>query len=108
MRQRGIGDRDKLLKGLFLDLLVHKLTCSKVQCRENSSKSTRNINGGTKLTRFRVRARGADVEAGFSWDRAVGRSYYSLVELSSNPAGSAQVGDKSELSINLKPLALFW
>lgn len=96
------------LRGLYLDLLVHKLTCSKLQYRENSSKNTRNLHGVTKLTRFRVRARGAEVEAVFCWDRTVGRSHYSLVELSSNSAGSAQVDAKSELSINLKPLALFW
>lgn len=75
MRQRATGDGGILLRGLCMDSLTHKLTCSGLQCRGSSSPGDRAIWGGTELTSFRTRA-----------GVAGGRTALSFVEPSPNPA----------------------
>ena len=48
-----------LLKGPCMDLITDRLTHSEFQCWGSSLKVTRDTQGGTNLSGFRVRARGA-------------------------------------------------
>ena len=83
-----------------MDSFTHKLICSGVQCRGSSSKSARDMQGGTELTSITGRAGG------------VGRGQSSSPGMEA-PAGTMallsptslslrqQVSAKSELSITL-------
>ena len=53
VRQRAAGDQDALLEEP-----MNGLTSSGLQCRCSNSKSTREIQGGTKLTNIRVKLEG--------------------------------------------------
>lgn len=57
--------------------------------------------GGAELSNFRERGGGGGVRTTLTGDRSPGRCNYPFVELSSHPAGPAQVGTKYVLSINL-------
>lgn len=89
------------LRHVALKGLAHKFTHSKLHHRDSSSKSVRGIWGETKLTNFRVRAPEAGVGTFLSEGRSADRCHCSFPELSSHPAGPAQEGTKSVLSINL-------
>lgn len=52
-----------LLKSPCTNLLAHNLTCSKLQHKCYCFKNARNIQGGTKITNFKARAKGIGVGA---------------------------------------------
>lgn len=89
------------LRHVALKGLAQKFTHSKLYHRDSSSKSVRGIWGETKLTNFSVRAPEAVVGTFLSEGRSADRCHCSFPELSSHPAGPAQEGTKSVLSINL-------
>lgn len=91
-----------LLRGLHMDLLIHKLTRSELQCRGSSSESTRDICRRTELTSFRARAGEVGVMKTLFRDRSTGRCHCSLVEpFHDTHSQDMQVGAKSDFSINL-------
>lgn len=92
--------REFLLRGSYIDLPIHKLTHSRLKCRRSSLKNTRDIQEGTKLSSFRVRAGGVGVgqcSPGQKWWQASLFLCWALLL----PNSLMQVGAKSEFTINL-------
>lgn len=73
--------------GLCKDLLAHILNHSGLQCKASSSKSSRDVQEGTELTGFWVKAARSEIEATLSKDRSTDRNHCSFVEPSPHSAG---------------------
>lgn len=88
MKWRAVEDR-----GDPLERPTHRRTCSQTYLAlgssgSGSSKSARDMRGGTELTSFRARVGGAGVGAALSRDRSTDRYHYCFVE----PATHAGAG----------------
>lgn len=84
------GDSSVLSKGMCTYSLTHKLTCYGLQCRISSPQNARDIQGKTKLTSFRARARGSGVRAALSKMELLSGTIVSW--LSNPPTKSAGAG----------------
>ena len=82
MRWRGAGDQGAPFEGL-LHKLAQKLAHSKPQCKGSSSKSTRDMQLGIKLTSVRAKAKGIAVRAALSWQGGDCTCHCSFVKLNS-------------------------
>lgn len=67
-------------QGASTDSLAQKLIRSVLRAKTAALNRTRDIQGGTKLTSFRVRAGGAEVRAALSRDKTAGSRHCSFVE----------------------------
>lgn len=100
-RDKGLPEtKTLLLKCLYTDFFAHKLIRSKLQSRGSSSKSSRDILIGTKLTKFRARAGMLKVVPTLFRDGTAVRHHCSFVEISAS-TGPMLVGTKCMLSINV-------